>query len=323
MKSQKSLLKAAAVALLSTSALIAGLSVIEISASHAFAAPNPSPSVTPQKKKIAKKTSHSSEDAIAAADGGTNGGRGTGRASGLGDITAWCRGSVGILNMARDTAVPALVKSKYADALATLSSGIVQAIQNAEAEGLDQSLTLRSLERTHLMGDALYAALGESEVRDQMVALFYLDAYDFIAKVADGIDIPVFIPYIRANRPFDPMMHEKRFADYGSEQLQWLLKNFTYEDSEQYYTNYDKKIYLTLAESIVSGVALDLSESIFANAYACQVQDLTYLATMLAKHNAGDQVVYQGDDRYAVNGSVARIKVVIQKLKTGCSHAAF
>lgn len=280
------------------------------SAAQAFDVPMPNPTVSPRQSQ--KR-----------AEGGSNVGSGTGRASGLGDVTAWCRGSLGILNMARATAVPATLNSDFASAYATYRSGIVQAIQNAHANRLDQSLTLKSLERTLLIGDTLYAALMGSEDRDRMLVNFYMDAYEFIAEVADQIDIPVFIPYIRSNRPFDPLIHEQRFADYGAQQLQWLLEKFTYESNEQYYTNFDATIYLTLAEFITAGVAQDLSESIFVNAYACQVQDLYYLGQMLGKHNAGDRTVYQGRDKYAVNSSVAVIKNVIQKLRVGCSRAAF
>lgn len=322
MKSQQSLVKTAAAAVLSASVVIAGLGALEFSTNSAFADPMPSPSATPRKKKISKKPI-ATEELIASADGGTNGGRGTGRASGLGDVTAWCRGSVGILNFSKDQAVPALTKGKYASALTTLTSGVSQAIEAAEESDHGKSLTLSTLERIHLMGDALYSAMVESEVRDQMVVLFYIEAYDFVKKVADEIDIPVFIPYARENREFDPVAYRQHFADYGSKQLQWLLKNFTYESTEQYYAYYDQKIYLTLAESVVAGVAQDLSATVFGNAYSCQVQDLKYLATNLAKHNGGDQEVYQGDDKIAVNSSVGRIKAVIQNLKTGCSHAAF
>lgn len=283
------------------------------SMSQAFDGPNPNPNPTFSPRV---KSRHSAE-------GGSNVGNGTGRASGLGDVTAWCRGSIGILNMARATAVPATLNSDFAGALATYRSGMMQAIQNAHSSNLDQSLTLKALERTLLIGDTLYMALIGSEDRDRMMVNFYMDAYEFIAKVAEEIDIPVFIPYIRSNRNFDPLIHEQRFADYGAVQLQWLLEKFTYEDSEQYYTNFDATIYLTLAEFITSGVAQDLSEGIFVNAYACQVQDLHYLGQMLGKHNAGDRTVYQGRNKYAVNSSVAVIKQVIRKLHSGCSRAAF
>ncbi len=333
MKSPMSTIHAALAALISASVVTVGLSLIDTNDTNAFAAPVPSPTFVP-KKKIVKK---SNPVGIPGGNtgtgsrftggrnnrGGSNIGSGTGRASGLGDVTAWCRGSIGILNMAKNTAVPATLNSDFAGSLATLRSGIAQAITNAQADGLDQSLTLKSLERTLQIGDSLYMALIGSEDRDRMVVNFYMDAYDFITKVADQIDIPVFIPYIRSNTPFDPLVHEQRFADYGAEQLKWLLEKFTYEDREQYYTNFDATIYLTLAESIASGVAQDLSESIFVNAYACQVQDLMYLGQMLGKHNAGDKSVYQGRNKYAVNSSVAVIKNVIQKLKVGCSHAAF
>lgn len=286
----------------------------------AFSAPVPSPSPSPS---FSPRSGAIVYNQRSEREGGSNVGSGTGRASGMGDVTAWCRGSIGILNMARATAVPATLNSDFAGALATYRSGMAQAIQNAQVGGLDQSLTLKALERTLMIGDSLYMALLGSEDRDRMLVNFYMDAYEFITKVAEQIDIPVFIPYTRSNRPFDPLVHEQHFAEYGAEQLKWLFEKFTYEDSQQYYTNFDATIYLTLAEFITAGVAEDLSESIFVNAYACQVQDLHYLAQMLGKHNAGDRTVYQGRNKYAVNSSVAVIKQVIQKLHVGCSRAAF
>lgn len=277
--------------------------------SFAFGEPMPNPSITPS--------------APSYREGGSNTGSGTGSASGLGEVTAWCQGSVGILNVAKATALPATLYSDFSGALAIYKSGVVQAIQNAETVGLGQSLTLKALERTLAISEALSMALIDSEDRDRMLVNFYMEAYDFLIKVAEEIDIPVYIPYVRANRPFDIHRHERRFAEYGVIQLSWLLQKFTYEDRDQYYTNFDAKIYLTLAEFITSGVSQDLSESIFANAYACQVQDLHYLGQMLGKHNAGDRMVYQGRNKYAVNSSVSSIKRVIEKLRIGCSRSNY
>jgi hypothetical protein len=302
-----------------------GLSYSGTASAFADHTPFPSPSVTPSAPRGALKLAldKASVVAVVSERGGSNVGGANRASSAAAPTSEWCQDSVSNLKAARQMVGFSLLQSDYATAIATYREGIVRSIIRAENQGLNSSLTLNALKRALFVGDTLYSEMLGAADREVRVVDYYNTSYDFLLKVAEEIDLPIYIPYSRSKEKVDVQKYELQFAKYGIQQLTWLLENFTYESAEMYYGQFSSRVYLTLAETITAGVVADLNDSLLENVFACQLRDLDLLSQLLARHNSGDRTVYGGSNRYALNGSASALKDIIAKFNTGCARSRF
>lgn len=331
MKSQTEFLKAMALSLAAAMAVTIGLSMTETTGS-AYATPAPS-GVPAKEKKTDKglrtvkigtskevfKTAGGSKER----QGGSNIGGGN-RRDALDGISEWCTNSLSALKKARKMAAPKLLGANYEGANDVYHGGLVVAIRKARDLGYEHSLTLKAMIRINHIAERLAKTLpvNPSDNVAKTVSDFYIVAYDYIENIAKTLDIPVYIPYYSSNAKFDIRDYEKRFADYGADQIKWVLDNFTYGNTQEYFS-VDFNAYMTIAEEVSAGVAADLSESVFDAAYACQIGDLQNLADDIAAYNGGDHDTFGGetthtDKKYAVNSTVGSLKEALAALGKSC-----
>jgi hypothetical protein len=196
---------------------------------------------------------------------------------------------------------------------------LVDAITAAEDNGYENTLTLQAMIRTLHIGQALDSVLVGDNDRARKVYNFYQMSFDFIIdNVAHKLDIPVYIPFYGDNSKFDVLANEKQFAEYGKEQLQWLMDNFIYGTDEHYAKGFS--VYMKIAEEVTKGVADDLSQSLFGTVYACQIEGLRTLSTEIATYNGGDTSIFGDSQVYAVNITVTRINNIIANLSHSCAN---
>lgn len=330
MKSQ-SMIQAITLALVSATLVNVGFS--SSGGGSAYANPYATPSGTPSKARASKggsntggtNRSSSIKDILEAraSRGGTNTG-GTNRGSSIKDVLEWCTNSVSTLQEAQDAASTDILGSDYDSAVTHFSAGLVAAIANATKNGYENTLTSKAMTRILDIADAL-ETLPESsdEPRAKRISDFYIMGYEYIIRIAKDLDRPIYIPYYYGNSKFDVRAYERRFADYGVQQIKWVLDGFTYGSSAEYYAR-DFEVYMKIAEEITKGVAADLSDSIFGVTYACQISDLEVTGLKIAKYNAGDHNAFGGasvqkDKVYAINTTVKHLKETVEALGHSCN----
>ncbi len=199
-------------------------------------------------------------------------------------LILWCQNSLADLDRAEFLAVAAHSKRNYRLAVKQLISGINQALARGSITGLGQTMTSLAMHRVRAYANLLDGgAMNNMSTRTE--ALFLFNAYKWIRKVSRELDQSYHIRYgmCGAYSGYDPILMETAYIDFAREQLNLIRDNLA---TTQAGTGYAVPVgrpskYFRVQAIAAAASASDLAASVFAQAYACQIQQLYELSNFI------------------------------------------
>jgi hypothetical protein len=213
-------------------------------------------------------------------------------------ISQWCSDITSGLRRAKTQAYLSVRHGDYASAASVLVNGLQKASNSIQGA---IPLTATAIERGLVLNQVFSnsSAGASNALRSQV---YFLDRYyQFIFDVSNRLDIPYYIPYQygRARHGLDMLEFERRYIEYARAEVQVIIDSFV-----QVVRDGRGSVavpigptgsFLAILSQSLHFAAHDLSQSIFANSFACAIDGLKDLAQTLdggAFYYAPDLVNY-------------------------------
>lgn len=198
------------------------------------------------------------------------------------DIRAWCQDRIRILTRAQNEATRFIYRGQFDQAIEHLRSALVRAYTDiyTETTPLSQQMLLRAIK----LSDTLEASV-TGQRNGQKAITYFLDKYiDYIKHAMNKVDIPYYqvgrCGYCRGRNSRD---FEQAIIEIARLKLE--LVNDTLIHSREIVPIGPSLLYLKASEVLSYYSRVDLENSLFANYYACQIDDLDYLHQQLKTYN--------------------------------------
>lgn len=236
----------------------------------------------------------------------------------------WCNDVLRILGDAKERASQALAMGDYERAKSALMQGLYRA-RPSESFG-QRPLTSRAIARGIELAQSIQRAVqGEpSEARTNTHFLFRY--YDFLFDTAQGLDLPLYLPYFRTRGGchscgIDADDIESRFVQYAGEQIRVILTSLAETQGGPVFPLGSPKAFLKALELTTKYAALDLRESLWGTHYACAIRDLEEMSYRLNRFNLGDHSTYRNEFE-AVNTSYFEVRRSLDEMNPyrGCEY---
>lgn len=187
----------------------------------------------------------------------------------------YCRDALSILTIAWNDAAYAGARGDLNRATARLMEGLRDASDSFDVSRRNASgpLTQRAIERMHAIAIVVSRTLiGESNsLRSRHY--FLQQAYPFIFKIAQDIDLPYYIPVHYCNRCADSRPSdwevEKAFINFADAQLDFIRDALTTNSPTYVFPVGSGKAYLSALRMTMGYLVIDLQESAFESLYSC------------------------------------------------------
>lgn len=218
-------------------------------------------------------------------------------------IANWCRGRLDILRQAKQDALVHYSNGAVENSIESLHRGLVDAADRTP-ENSRGSLTSKAINRGLLILEKLTTIEDSSPNVLRTLNNYLFEYYTFIENVARRLDIPYY-PYYNSS-PYSASPYgyqssgpqsshqliEQRFIRFAKEQMRLVLKKFADAGSVPHGgrvvpvgTPY---FYLVSLQLMTDFMWRDLSESIYAYSYACQIASSQNLSNRLKQYLAGE-----------------------------------
>jgi hypothetical protein len=207
---------------------------------------------------------------------------------------SWCNDKLRELRYAKDQASIAINYGDYYSA----ANKLVDGLRNTTCANCstNNSLTLLTAKRGIQLTQAIQTATGSSVLGTRTLVYFLFGYYDFIENVAMRLDSPYYIPYFRqygghcqrgCGDGFDMFEFERRYLEFISNSIEVVLNNLAQDSGQQVYPVGQASAFFSALRVTALNAASDLSSSLWATRYACEIEDLELLAARLSGMNGG------------------------------------
>lgn len=224
------------------------------------------------------------------------------------EVGVWCSDRVRILRRAYDEALDHYQVLNIKAAEDVLYTGLKRASTNIDPYYVG-ALTARAITRGVYLVDSIRESLAGNKRQKKTTVHFLFEYYDFIIDVAEQLDTP-FYSYepttrrryhrAKAHREF-----ERKYIRFSKKQVQMVLGSMATRGrrggQSTIYPLGAAKGFLVSLEITADSLANDLDESLFAEQFACEIDELFYLSDKLHYYNT--EGVGYPNDVYAVNRS--------------------
>lgn len=222
----------------------------------------------------------------------------------FGSISSYCRDRLKVLTNAKRHAALEAQRGNYVDSAKILKAALLTAHSQLNHR-YSSALTSKAIKRGVILLANLEAAQ-ETRQKARTINHFLFSYFDFIEEVSNRLDIPFYQP---GNGGFSRIFasntqFERLFVNFAHKQVQMVLETMTTTDSEGLiYPIGSTNMLLTALKITTQAMADDLSESIFAAKFACQIDSLEIVSYNIDKYlTAGD---FYSDDATAVQEFVS------------------
>lgn len=196
-------------------------------------------------------------------------------------IGSFCRDRLKVLKGAYRLAEIETQAGNFARSAAILEDGLRKAASQIHPR-FGQALTSKAIKR----GVTLLNELKDTEDSKQKVRTinhFLFNYYGFIENVSQKLDLSYFnTGYSRIERSNTEF--ERLFVNFAKEQVEMVLKTMTMTEGRTIYPVGAPTMVLKALKVTTQAMADDLSESIFAARFACQIEDLEIVSSDIADY---------------------------------------
>ena len=228
------------------------------------------------------------------------------------DVSSYCKDRLSDLREAKRMAQQESQLQNFDRSTKILEQGLREAASKISPR-FKNALTSKAIMRGVELIDELKDV--KNDVRKLRTLNFFLGSYyNFIESVAGKVDIPYFMEGGFTKKLFSNTEFEGLFINFATEQVEMVITNMTSNgygyNSDVIYPVGSPRMLLIALKQTTSYMANDLSESLFAEHYACTISKLDSVSSNLANYLEGDDSKYD-DDYTAVQESVGKIKQVM------------
>lgn len=204
-----------------------------------------------------------------------------------GSISSFCRDRLMTLKRAYHLAEIESQQGNISTSVQILENSLVEAAAKIQPR-FGNALTSKAIKR----GVSLLASLKrtpDSKQKLRTINHFLFNYFLFIEDVSNRLDVPFYSVNERRHNSSNVLL-EKLFINFAQEQVNMVLKTMSMTAregrSEVIYPIGSPTLLLTALRQTTAAMANDLSESIFAARYACQIQELDIVSNEIGDYLA-------------------------------------
>jgi hypothetical protein len=248
------------------------------------------------------------------------------------EVGNWCSNVGGVLSSELDRAVTQIQRNQPATAQQILIDSLVIAGQSIEINGsFAAPMTKTLIDRGLMISQALDESIPANDLRYLQNKLNFLVNYvQFVIRTNRELDRVYYVPaHYRKTHcgrggngngcigDFDYAAYESRYILFAKEQLSFSSQKFL--DQVCFGNECGPRpigmsiAYLKITELLTAFASEDLSSSLFASRFSCQINELDKISSELRDFNAGDRSIWNSN-RDALRDSAAGVDWVIRLL---------
>lgn len=232
-------------------------------------------------------------------------------------ISAWCSNITYELNIAKAHALTLTQYGDYKQSIEELMGALEQGIQNKTPYTIG-ALTYKTLGRSLAMAQELMATAKTNQEYRQ-INFFLMRYFDYISQVSHELDIPYYnnqchFGYCMPGPNMEEEL-ERNYIKFSFYQVDLILKNFATTNGHMIYPLGPAKNFLKTLGRSLQYASSDLTNSLFANYYACSIQSISTLASKIDTYlSTGKGFI---NEVYAVQESFMRAQNAINNPHCG------